>query len=268
MMFELDEADTSHASPARNPSSSATRGKPASTAANTTGPKPSSGSRPDSPIPSPGDGSSTGRRSSFGLSNSGTGSPPQRNSITNAAGSSLGQGQGQGQKGFGMTRGECSTGKEVGTMDGVNRSDYLMWECGFCSKLGPRNTNEDRFICSPNINDKLLLTFQNAESSVPRAEAVEEGAAAVAHPASPSSAATTSGPAEIDESGRFPGLWGREVDGDMLLGGGVPAAGGYFGVYDGHCGEQASAYLEEVLLETILRYSTVHNIQCTLTSIL
>lgn len=99
----------------------------------------------------------------------------------------------------------------------ANHSEYLMWESGFCSKAGIRDSQEDRFSCHPNINDQVRC----AALGVPSSSGALSG---------DSAGATTS------SSG---------------LGGGVEEAGGYFGVYDGHGGQAAAIYLEKYLLGNI-----------------
>lgn len=37
----------------------------------------------------------------------------------------------------------------------LNYSEHLMWHSGYCTKLGPRSANEDRYVCAPNISDKI-----------------------------------------------------------------------------------------------------------------
>lgn len=109
-----------------------------------------------------------------------------------------------------------------------NHSQYLMWESGFCSKVGIRDSQEDRFACNPNINEQIR---QAASSS-----------GAVSGPAPVQSTVVLTGAASSVETGTVPSVG---------LGGGVAGAGGYFGVYDGHGGQQAAIYLEKYLLDNI-----------------
>lgn len=36
-----------------------------------------------------------------------------------------------------------------------------MWHSGYCTKLGPRSANEDRYVCAPNIYEKILPSETN-----------------------------------------------------------------------------------------------------------
>jgi serine/threonine protein phosphatase PrpC len=101
-------------------------------------------------------------------------------------------------------------------MSRQNHSDYLMWESGYCSKVGIRDSQEDRFSFHPNINDQIRQ-------------------AASSHHSPPSSSGAMSTPSQPNGT----------------LGGGVENAGGYFGVYDGHGGQPAAIYLEKNLLGNI-----------------
>jgi hypothetical protein len=101
-------------------------------------------------------------------------------------------------------------------MSRQNHSDYLMWESGYCSKVGIRDSQEDRFSFNPNINDQIRQ-------------------AASSHNSAPSSSGAVSTPSQPNGT----------------LGGGVENAGGYFGVYDGHGGQPAAIYLEKNLLSNI-----------------
>lgn len=95
--------------------------------------------------------------------------------------------------------------------DRINRTDFLMWESGFCSKLGIRESQEDRFSCQPNINSHI----RGASSSGAGADG------------------------------------GIGVAPSAMIGGGEDGAGAYFGVYDGHGGQAAAVYLEKYLLDNI-----------------
>lgn len=128
----------------------------------------------------------------------GSGGSPKANAYSHAGGSS-------GTK-------NLSNATSYAHLSRANHSEYLMWESGFCSKAGIRDSQEDRFACHPNINDQV----QNASLGVP------------------SSSGAVSG--DASSSG---------------LGGGVDGAGGYFGVYDGHGGQAAAVYLEKNLLSNI-----------------
>jgi len=98
----------------------------------------------------------------------------------------------------------------------------LSWYCGSCSKLGPRNSNEDRFVA---IND--LNTFK-----VP--------------PSTAEAAGTSSGTRQNKVVS--PGFSSQaEV---MAKGSSV----GYYAVYDGHCGHQAAQFLQDELHSRIFKH--------------
>ena len=149
-----------------------------------------------------------------------------------------------------------------GNMSRANHSDYLMWESGFCSSKGIRESQEDRFSCLPNINDHLrsggagVPSSSGATSSTP-SPATAAGAGA----SSPMPAGVTSPASAL--SSVFASVNAAQAQATPLvsvggLGGGVEAAGGYFGVYDGHGGQAAAIYLEKYLFGNICQHPQFH----------
>jgi len=90
----------------------------------------------------------------------------------------------------------------------------LKWLSGYCTKLGPRNSNEDRLVCAPDLNFSMLeLSGQHADVNA---------------------------------------LIGDQAT--ATIGGGATDSCAYFAVYDGHCGAQASTYLQNFLMQSIYKY--------------
>jgi serine/threonine protein phosphatase PrpC len=81
----------------------------------------------------------------------------------------------------------------------------LRWSSGFCTRLGPRNSNEDRLVALPNLTE--ALTAGQPPNASPEYKA-KYAYTPNKHPTS------------------------RQ---------------GFFAVYDGHCGDQASTHLQENL---------------------
>ena len=106
-----------------------------------------------------------------------------------------------------------------GHNDGSSNSNSfsLTWTSGSCTKLGPRNSQEDRLVA---IND---LRIQKGSLSGPNSQPNSRGASPV-----------------------------------VGLGLGEPAIHsnsiGYFGVYDGHCGNQAAQYLQDNLHHRLYKH--------------
>jgi len=143
-------------------------------------------------------------------------SPSRRSSHTSHASSAQSQHGGANSSGGSPTaasRAAHHAHQASACVDRINRTDFLMWESGFCSKLGIRESQEDRYSCHPNINDQIRGASSSGALSAP--------ASAIA--ATPSA----------------------------MMGGGVDGAGAYFGVYDGHGGQAAAVYLEKYLLDNI-----------------
>lgn len=103
------------------------------------------------------------------------------------------------------------------TSDLLARRDgckHLRWRTGYCSKLGPRSVNEDRFVVMPVLpgcgadepSEEMQAMSQSSRHAVPHA---------------------------------------------TDCGGGQDSSAGFFAVYDGHCGDQAATFLQEVLMERI-----------------
>jgi hypothetical protein len=80
------------------------------------------------------------------------------------------------------------------------------WSSGFCTKLGPRNSNEDRLVALPNLQDTLAAGPPPNASAAFRAKYQYPPHQQASH--------------------------------------GPPGRQGFFAVYDGHCGDQASTHLQ------------------------
>lgn len=90
----------------------------------------------------------------------------------------------------------------------------LMWLSGCCSKIGPRETNEDRLVNVPDLTSLL----------------------------------TELGPNDHIDTNLLVGDKGAD-----RLGGGAVDSSAYFAVYDGHGGNQAAIYLQSNLMQKICR---------------
>ena len=98
------------------------------------------------------------------------------------------------------------------------------WTGGACSRLGPRNTNEDRYVLVNSLNKAHNHKSTNS-SPVGGMPYQGQGQTANAH--------------EVTSSGS---IVGSSPD---------PEEYGFFAVYDGHCGSQASQYLQDNLHQRI-----------------
>lgn len=108
--------------------------------------------------------------------------------------------------------------------DLVNRSGFLMWECGYCTQIGPKDRNEDRFEC------RALAPSREGD------------------PPSSSAARRAAGSQLVSSS-----TMSQTGEAPVLLGGGQTGSLGYFGVYDGHSGVEAANYVEKELFDAITR---------------
>lgn len=110
----------------------------------------------------------------------------------------------------------------------------IRWESGFCTKLGPREKNEDRYVVLPQFNER-----------VPTARVTD-----VLLPP------TSTRPVVNNyTSGLSKSLLSTSLDaaskGSFLPGGGSDHSCGYFAVYDGHAGDLAATFLQEHLHDRI-----------------
>lgn len=127
----------------------------------------------------------------------------------------------------------------------------IRWESGYCTKLGPREKNEDRFVSLPNLNERFPAAV-----------------GAVASSSSANRSTTSALSAELGgENGLNKGNFASGLSRSLLTssikggnpqiannqGGGTDNSIGYFAVYDGHVGDQAAIYLQENLHEKIFR---------------
>jgi hypothetical protein len=120
----------------------------------------------------------------------------------------------------------------------AKKTKGLRWRSGHCTKLGQRERNEDRFVVAPNIHERNYATEEATWVKTKLANSHH-------HPAPGSS-----------YSGLARGLMSQSATLEHCkhqFGGGNEKSCGYFAVYDGHCGDSASVYLEQKLLDKILR---------------
>lgn len=125
-----------------------------------------------------------------------------------------------------------------GDSSSKKKTKALRWRSGHCTKLGQRERNEDRFVVAPNVHER---TYTVEETALMKAKAAQN----LHHPAPGSS-----------YSGLARGLMTQAASLENCkhqFGGGNEKSCGYFAVYDGHCGDSASVYLEQKLLDKILR---------------
>lgn len=114
-----------------------------------------------------------------------------------------------------------------GVSESARRSSQkpLRWRCGHCSKMGPRNKNEDRYVAQPSVPlDSIVDSVADDLKSLAISQRSD---------------------------GRRMSIGSNKSE----YGGGSDLGVGYFGVYDGHCGDQAAIFLEEVLMERICGHS-------------
>lgn len=118
------------------------------------------------------------------------------------------------------------------SLNTLNKTDLikrlLKWKSGSCSKLGPRDRNEDRSIMIPNWQDNIFLS---KPFFVEHSEADENKIS--------KSMNTESYVSKASHNSR------------NQIGGGIDNAYAFFAVYDGHCGDLASMFLQEHLHEQI-----------------
>jgi hypothetical protein len=113
------------------------------------------------------------------------------------------------------------------------------YECGYCTKLGPRSTNEDRFVCLPNIYNNGIEVKNDHDYSN----------------RSTIRSSFTDGSREFDRSDKNRNSNSSSssfnISSDRLLGGGSDESIAYFAVYDGHGGHETAEYLQHHLLDCV-----------------
>ena len=101
----------------------------------------------------------------------------------------------------------------------------MRWLSGYCTKLGPRSSNEDRLIAIPDLHEEMEMLSAG----------ITNGNSSSSHSGS-SGSSSSSGVGSNFGSSSKPARNGKSS-----------SLCGYFGVYDGHSGHQASTYLEREL---------------------
>jgi Protein phosphatase 2C len=142
--------------------------------------------------------------------------------------------------------------------------------CGFCSKLGPRNTNEDRLVALADLVEAVAFARAGSASGLGSGCGSVSISSAVlsARQIATSSIASSVGvihgsmsPSEVegrsdrnrqkrDKDREREREWGREKEKERHA---------FFAVYDGHCGAQAAVHLQETLHLSIYNHPLYHS---------
>jgi hypothetical protein len=135
------------------------------------------------------------------------------------------------------------------------RQPSLQWECGFCSKLGPREKNEDRYVVLPTLSFNKQAPSSSSSSSISAGNR--------------SNVPSTAGTQQPLQSGLSKSLLSTSLEASAAKGSILSSNGiafdsndmnyGYFAVYDGHCGDLAANYLQEHLHDRITRHNSFPN---------
>jgi hypothetical protein len=134
------------------------------------------------------------------------------------------------------------------------RQPSLQWECGFCSKLGPREKNEDRYVVLPTLSFSKGASSSSSVASGNRSTV--PSSSSVSHQQPP--------PSGLSKSLLSTSLEASAAKGSLLASSGIAFDSndmnyGYFAVYDGHCGDLAANYLQEHLHDRITRHNSFPN---------
>ncbi len=124
---------------------------------------------------------------------------------------------------------------------GVGKSGVgYRWRGGHCTKLGKREKNEDRFVVLPNIHDR---SYNAEESKLRRGHSSSSGG---------TGGQASSSYSALSRSIMSPSTLTMEST-KHQYGGGTEKSCGFFAVYDGHCGDSASIFCEQQLLDKVYR---------------
>jgi hypothetical protein len=190
----------------------------------------------------------------------GMGSTPNQRSRTTSASDPHGRQNSQRDKESTTSRSSLGRRSPVGSNSSTPRSSFsankklgkggLRWRGGHCSKLGKREKNEDRFVVFPNIHDRSYHEEENKLRS--------RNHAAQLH-ASSSGAVGSYG---TGLSGLSRSLMAVQPTNSPeavkhQYGGGSEKSCAFFAVYDGHCGDSASIFCEQQLMDHIYRYDRI-----------
>lgn len=126
-------------------------------------------------------------------------------------------------------------------------SSEIRWSTGFCSRLGPRNSNEDRFVVLPDLLETVGCCKSMNEESI-------SNPATNGHTDGKTGESTTSTVSEKSQDVCNMSI----VENCDHIAEGAKERHGYFAVYDGHCGGQAATYLEETLHVSIFNHPLYH----------
>jgi Protein phosphatase 2C len=146
--------------------------------------------------------------------------------------------------------------------------------CGFCSKLGPRNTNEDRLVAlvdlveavafarvgsasglgygcgSGSIGSAVRSARHSATASIASSVGVIHGSMSASEVEGRSDRNRQRRDKDREKEREREREWGREKERERHA---------FFAVYDGHCGAQAAIHLQETLHLSIYNHPLYHS---------
>ena len=120
----------------------------------------------------------------------------------------------------------------------IVEQEGLKWQSGSCTKLGPRSSNEDRLVALPNLVEAVYAAKRR---SVLTSSSTISASSTTVGNHNGNNYNSSSQASIMSNSG------GRESERQ-----------GYFAVYDGHCGAQASTHLQESLHLSIFNHPLYH----------
>jgi len=135
-----------------------------------------------------------------------------------------------------------------------NNSDKIRYECGYCTKLGPRSTNEDRFVCLPNIYGNAIEDNKNNNNN--NSMRGGSNSSSINHIFNYNDN-NNSDHTKNRISGSSTSSYNIHVD--QLMGGGSDESIGYFAVFDGHGGHETAEYLQHHLLDSVYSHASFYD---------